>query len=69
MQKGASFFIACGVVAGKDGLWLHKQVLILAKNNNTPLSEWLSMTLRELRFWIKANNAVIEEERGEADGK
>ena len=39
-------------------------------NNHTPLSEWLSMTLRELRYWIKANNAVIDEERKEAaDGK
>lgn len=69
MQEGPLFFTSCGVVAGKDGLWLHKQVLKLSMNNHTPLSEWLSMTLRELRYWIRANNAVIAEGKEAADGK
>ncbi len=43
-------------------------MLILARNNNTPLSEWQRMTLRELRCWIETNNAVNAEERGAADG-
>lgn len=69
MQEGESFFASCGVITGKDGLWLHKQCLILAKNNHTPVPFWLSMPLRELRFWIKANNAVITEGKEAADGR
>ena len=37
LQKGQRFFTSCGVITGKDGLWLRKQYLILAKNNSTPV--------------------------------
>ena len=67
--KGQRFFTSCGVITGKDGLWLRKQYLILAKNNSTPVPFWLDLPLWELRFWIRANNAVIIEEKESANGK
>ena len=69
MQEGPCFFAACGVLTGDDGLWLRKQYIILAKNNNTDVSFWQSQPLTALRSWIKANNAVIDDAREEANGK
>lgn len=57
------------MIPGKDGLWLREQVLILAKNNHTPVPYWLSVPLRELKLWIKSNNAIIADEKRAADGE
>ncbi len=43
------------------GQWLRKQTLILAQNNHTSASFWLSVRLVDLRLWIAANNEIIEE--------
>jgi len=57
------------VKAGKDGLWLQKQYLTLAKNNYTDVSFWISLPFYQLKRWIQANNAVIREEKGGGNGK
>lgn len=43
--------------------------MILAKNNHTPVPYWLSVPLRELKLWIKSNNAIIADEKRAADGE
>lgn len=45
---------------GKDGLWLRKQFLILARNNHTDVSFWASQPLTALQSWILTNNDVVE---------
>lgn len=40
--------------------------MILARNNNTPVSFWLDQPLMSLQKWIAANNRIekqIEEQR------
>ncbi|WP_298031690.1 hypothetical protein [uncultured Dysosmobacter sp.] len=37
----------------------------MAKNNNTPVSFWLSLPLPDLVAWIKASNAIVEKENAE----
>ena len=61
LQCGPAFFTAVGIRAGDGGRWLRKQCLILARNNCTPVSDWLSMPLSELRLWIGANNEIEAE--------
>lgn len=69
MQEGQIFFAACGVITGDDGLWLRKQYMILAKNNNTDVSFWQSQPLMALRPWIKANNAIVEDGKEGSNGQ
>ena len=33
-------------------------VLIMARNNHTPVPYWLDMPLIEFNWWIKANNEI-----------
>jgi hypothetical protein len=40
--------------------WLREQYIIMAKNNNTPVSFWLELPLTEFSKWIRASNSVIE---------
>ena len=63
------FFTALGVVTGDGGLWLQKQCMILARNNNTPVPYWLSLPLWRLGQWIKTNNVIVAEEKKEASGR
>ncbi len=35
----------------------------MAQQNNTPVDFWLSINLPELLRWIKANNAVVQEQK------
>jgi len=42
-----------------NGEWLRTQALIMAKNWSTPVSFWLSITLRELRDWIDSSNETL----------
>ncbi len=37
----------------------------MAKNFNTPVPYWISLPLAEFTRWIRAGNAVIEEENEE----
>ena len=37
----------------------------MAKNFNTPVGYWVSLPLAEFTCWIRAGNAVIEEENAE----
>lgn len=69
MRQDPRFFDACGVITGEDGLWLRKQFLILAQNNNTDVAYWASQSLIALRPWIKANNAVVEDRKESGNGK
>lgn len=62
MPECKKFFVAWGVIAGKDRLWLRKQFLTLAQNNHTSVSFWMEVPLRELKHWIRANNLVVEEQ-------
>lgn len=45
--------------------------MVLSQNNHTPVSYWLSLPLRELGGWIKANNELISEakKRNERSGR
>ena len=61
------FFDTCGVVVGDGGLWLRRQCLLLAQNNNTPATDWMALPLRALPHWIRANNEIIEERRRERE--
>ncbi len=48
------------------GEQLRQTALILAQNNNTPASYWLTMRLSALHEWVRANNQLqreIEEAR------
>ena len=36
--------------------------MVLAKNCYTPVSYWLSLPLRQLYEWVKANNQLMREE-------
>lgn len=38
--------------------WLREQSMILARNNNTPVSFWLDQPLISLSKWIAANNRI-----------
>lgn len=40
---------------------MRKQMLIMSKNNKTPMSFWLEMPLSEFRDWIETNNEITEE--------
>nr|DAI88897.1 MAG TPA: hypothetical protein [Caudoviricetes sp.] len=42
--------------------------MILGKNCGTPVSYWLSLPLSQLKGWIAANNAIVEEGKS-ANGK
>lgn len=33
-------------------------VLIMARNNHTPVPYWLGMSLAEFQWWIEANNEL-----------
>lgn len=35
----------------------------MAQQNNTPVDFWISLSLPELLRWIKANNAVVQEQK------
>lgn len=35
----------------------------MAKNCNTPVDYWLSLSLRNLAIWIRDNNDLIDEEQ------
>jgi hypothetical protein len=44
--------------------------MILAQNNNTPVSFWMSLPLWKLPQWIKVNNIVIAEtKKGTFNGR
>jgi len=46
--------------------WLREQSMILARNNNTPVSFWIDQPLANLLKWIRANNRIeqrLEEQR------
>ena len=66
LLQRTAFFTAIGVVTGDGGLWLQKQCMILARNNNTPVPYWLSLPLWRLGQWIKTNNVIVAEEKKEA---
>jgi len=57
------------VTVGDGGKWLRKNALILAKNNYTPASFWLSIPLSQLHDWITTNNAIIEEAKAARNSK
>ena len=46
-----------------------KTCLIMARNNNTPVTDWMKMPLVQLVKWVKANNKVIKEEQEERKKK
>lgn len=46
---------------GDGGRWLRRQCLMLARNNNTPVGYWLSLTVPQLLHWIQANNELTAE--------
>lgn len=62
-ECGQKFFGQIGVVTGDGGMWLRKQCLIMAKNNDTPASYWVSLPLKSLAKWIKASNLLVAEEK------
>ncbi len=35
----------------------------MARNNNTPITFFLSCTFRDISVWIKTNNEIIQEEK------
>ena len=35
----------------------------MARNNNTPITFFLSCTFREMAVWIKANNEIVRESK------
>lgn len=35
----------------------------MARNNSTPLTFFLSCTIRELSAWIRTNNEIVQENR------
>jgi hypothetical protein len=37
--------------------------MILARNNGTPLTFFLSCTLPELAAWIKTNNEIVQDSK------
>jgi hypothetical protein len=47
-----------------DGLsdWLMEQYIIMARHTNTPAIQWEEMPLKRFFKWIRAHNAVIQEE-------
>lgn len=50
-------------MTGDGGAWLRKQCLIMAQNNHTPVSYWLSVPLLSLAKWIKASNGLVREQQ------
>lgn len=37
--------------------------MVLSQNSYTPISFWLSVSLRELARWIEASNQIVKETR------
>ena len=50
-------------MTGDGGRWLRKQCLIMARNNNTPITYFLSCTFRELSAWVQTNNEIVRESK------
>ena len=67
--EGADFFAGLGAVTCDGGAWLRKQCLIMAQNNNTPVSYWAALPLSSLTKWIKASNLLVEEQRAKRPKK
>ena len=67
--EGANFFAGLGAVTCDGGVWLRKQCLIMAQNNNTPVSYWAALPLSSLTKWIKASNLLVEEQRAKRPKK
>lgn len=59
----AALFAGIGAVTGDGGVWLRRQCLTMAKNNQTPVSYWLSLPLPSLCKWIKVSNQLVKEAR------
>ena len=62
-RQGPLFFAGIGAVTGDGGVWLRRQCLTMAKNNQTPVSYWLSLPLPSLCKWIKVSNQLVKEAR------
>ena len=58
-----ALFAGIGAVTGDGGVWLRRQCLTMAKNNQTPVSYWLSLPLPSLCKWIKVSNQLVKEAR------
>lgn len=54
-------------MTGDGGRWLRRQCMVLSQNSYTPISFWLSVSLRELGKWIEASNQIVKETREQTE--